>query len=251
MPIPRTLLLTLNQTFYGAQQNIISPQEAMQSIEESGAGGIFVKYEIGDRGNTISYLRRMPAARRFQCGEEAVDMQFLDRMRLRGNFLFEEAVVQHPATAAFHAKSVNTFRVATQFVQGKGAKILLCAFRMGRGGAVMDNASKGGIFAGIDVETGAMYEAAYDVGGNSYDAHPDSGIAFKGQSFGFMGEIFELCMRGANVLPTLPSIGWDIAYTDGGPVVIEANDNWGLSLFQFPNGGIADILEREWNIRWH
>lgn len=39
-------------------------------------------------------------------------------------------------------------------------------------------------------------------------------------------------------LSDIHSIGWDIAITKDGPVFIEGNDNWEISLMQACNGGL-------------
>ena len=175
-----------------------------------------------------------------------VDIKFLKYLAKKGNYLFEVAITQHAVLSKFNKDSVNTFRVITQFIPSQGAKILFCTLRMGRKGSIMDNASRGGLFAGVNIENGDLYPLAYDIDNNSYSVHPDTGIVFKGQKFLMIREIFRLCIKAANLFPTLSSIGWDVTYTEKGPVVIEANNRWGLSLFQFPNGGIADVLEKEW-----
>ena len=43
----------------------------------------------------------------------------------------------------------------------------------------------------------------------------------------------------ARLLPHCRSIGWDVCRTPEGPVIIEANQNWGLEFFQRPLGGQA------------
>lgn len=42
----------------------------------------------------------------------------------------------------------------------------------------------------------------------------------------------ELTCRAHKTLYGIPSIGWDIAISDHGPVFIEGNDNWEISLNQ-------------------
>ena len=35
------------------------------------------------------------------------------------------------------------------------------------------------------------------------------------------------------------SIGWDVAITENGPVIIEGNDRWEISLIQAVHGGLG------------
>ena len=44
-------------------------------------------------------------------------------------------------------------------------------------------------------------------------------------------------------LGDIHSIGWDIAITKDGPIFIEGNDNWELSLMQACNGGLKGEFE--------
>lgn len=39
-------------------------------------------------------------------------------------------------------------------------------------------------------------------------------------------EAADLCVRLHDDLPGLHSVGWDVAFTPDGPIVIEGNDNW-------------------------
>lgn len=46
-------------------------------------------------------------------------------------------------------------------------------------------------------------------------------------------------MRFHTFLPSIHSIGWDIAITKDGPCFVEGNDNWEVSLVQICSHGLA------------
>ncbi len=41
----------------------------------------------------------------------------------------------------------------------------------------------------------------------------------------------------------LYSIGWDIAFSPEGPVIIEGNENWGVDVLQLTNGGVKYLFD--------
>ena len=44
-----------------------------------------------------------------------------------------------------------------------------------------------------------------------------------------------------NVMYRCHSVGWDIAITENGPIFIEGNGLWEISLLQAAHGGMKDI----------
>lgn len=67
------------------------------------------------------------------------------------DMIAEELLAQCPEMAALHPSSVNTVRALT--IRGKLCSAVL---RMGVGGGFVDNGCSGGIFAGLDVDTGIV-----------------------------------------------------------------------------------------------
>ena len=104
--------------------------------------------------------------------------------------------------------------------------------RVGKGNSVIDNASAGGVFGVINIDTGRIY-AACDRWGNSFDVHPDSGKHLIDLEVPRWNEVKELVKKAAQVLPEVRYVGWDVAVTNTGCVLIEGNDK-GRWSFQFP-----------------
>ena len=48
------------------------------------------------------------------------------------------------------------------------------------------------------------------------------------------GERVVLALRAAAAFPWVRSVGWDIAISEGGPVLVEGNERWSPSLIQMP-----------------
>lgn len=66
-------------------------------------------------------------------------------------------------------------------------------------------------------------------------SHPESGCVFKGMKLPDYEKGLALCLRAHALLPRLKSIGWDVAFTPQGQILIEGNDDWEISLAQMVN----------------
>ena len=108
--------------------------------------------------------------------------------------------------------------------------------RFGIGKSYVDNASSGGILIGIDLDQGTLKEIGHlkmKFGGTEYRKHPDSNFVFAGFKIPYFNEVCELVIKGVQYLPDR-YIGWDIAISHKGPVIIEANE--------YPNIFTSDTL---------
>ena len=144
--------------------------------------------------------------------------------------IFESIVHQTKQFASFNESSVNTVRFMTTLWPDGSSKTIAAFIKIGRSGRCVDNAGEGGnVDVCVDVETGELkYAIQYDGWRNiqEIDNHPDSGQPLNGvlienwRSIKSEVELFQ------QAYPFCKAIGWDIAITDVGPVVIEINDFW-------------------------
>ena len=146
----------------------------------------------------------------------------------------EECIVQHPEMARFSKNAVNTIRTVTIFKDDK-VNIVYAAVKMGGGDSVVDNVHiSGGVVTPLDVETGKVRHKASDFEGNLYTHHPVTGEYIMDLQVPFWDEYKEYMDKLCRVVDGINYIGWDIAISDKGPVVIEANFKPSPSLIQIP-----------------
>ncbi|MBP1575999.1 MAG: hypothetical protein J6A68_00550 [Oscillospiraceae bacterium] len=189
---------------------------------KEGYGRFVAKPLDGSCGRGISFIR---------C--DIVDdpgQLYLD-LKERGLLLCEEYLVQHPDMAALAPKSVNTLRLVTVFYQGK-AHLVFPSIRIGNGKNV-DNLNAGGMASIIDPEKGCICKPCADKDGNVFDAHPITGTVFENYPIPCWQEAKELVLSLAAVEPRVGYVGWDIAISDKGPELIEANNFPGHDIYQF------------------
>lgn len=155
---------------------------------------------------------------------------FMD-MISKGTFVVEELIIQGKETALVHPQSVNSLRVMT-FVLGENVHIIGVTWRIGVGGTTMDNAGSGGIYASVDPKYGFVQTDAINFRGEHFNIHPDTGIQIVGYNLPKWNEaVSMICDMAMNIRGTT-LVSWDIAYSDKGWVMIEANDNGGWRIMQ-------------------
>lgn len=144
--------------------------------------------------------------------------------------LFEQRIFQTRQLSSFNSTSVNTVRFMTVLLPDGEAKIIATFIKIGRMGAFVDNAGKGGnVDAGIDSRTGRIYGAIEFNGFRKtidINNHPDTGAALNGVVIDDWDNICRQMCSFQQKVPFLKAIGWDVAITETGPVIIEFNDFW-------------------------
>ena len=153
--------------------------------------------------------------------EESVNLLKTMMADRRGSFVLEELIPQNPLMGRFHPSSVNSLRIRT-FRFDDRVEILPSNMRIGQGSSVVDNTGQGGISAAID-ESGCIFTAC-DEAGILYETHPDSGERIIGEIVPCWEEAISFAKRLALVVPSVRYVGWDLALTDSGWVMIEGND---------------------------
>ncbi|MER3390038.1 MAG: sugar-transfer associated ATP-grasp domain-containing protein [Microcella sp.] len=147
-----------------------------------------------------------------------------DRLARR-QFLLEEFLAQDPEMARLCPTSVNTLRIVT-FRDGDEVRTLVRVLKMGNGGDV-DNFSGGGMYTILDADGLARYPA-FDEFGGVFSAHPLTSTSIVGFSVPQWDAVERLTDALAREVPEIPYVGWDIAITPEGPVVVEGNYNTGV-----------------------
>lgn len=144
--------------------------------------------------------------------------------------LFESIVKQNHQFASFNQSSVNTVRMMTALYPNNEVKVIASFIKIGRAGSCVDNAGSGGnVDVAIDIPTGKLYNA---IEFNSWHNivkithHPDTKNPIEEELIQNWDKIVkDVCDFQARI-PQIKIIGWDVAITEQGPVIIEINNWW-------------------------
>jgi len=164
---------------------------------------------------------------------KAVRSEF-EELQANGPYLLEECIQQADNLKQFNSSSINTLRIQT-LVKADGQPVIFSGvLRLGVGDTVVDNAGSGGIYTLIRPD-GALYPLASNDNGDTMSNHPISKIAFEGFVIEHYLQACQMVMSAALVVPTVRFVGWDVAMSVNGPVIIEGNQCPGYDMTQNTN----------------
>lgn len=174
---------------------------------------------------------------------EASNMDELVERVVSADSLVQELIVQDETISALCPSSINTIRLQTVMDRNGNVIPFGPGLRIGRVGSYVDNWAKGGVFVGIDSQTGRLK----DIGilkpqyGTKVHEHPDTHVVFHDYPIPYYKEAERMAVTLHKMMYRSHSIGWDIAVTSNGPVVVEGNDRWEISLIQAVHGGLGHL----------
>lgn len=156
-------------------------------------------------------------------------------------WIAEELIVQDEEMAKWNKTSVNTVRIPS-VMTSDGPEFLGVCMRVGRKGAIVDNAGGGGIILPINHATGEIQVPGRTEDGRYHYVHPDSGLKLEGQIPRWT-ELIELNKKVHLSMPEHKYLGNDYALTPDGWILIECN--WGQFIAQYATGiGLREEFER-------
>ncbi|MBK8163471.1 MAG: hypothetical protein IPK65_10110 [Gammaproteobacteria bacterium] len=156
---------------------------------------------------------------------------------LKNDYLIEEKVNNHPSMARINPSCLNTYRVITIKTNDNKWHFAACSAKFGQGGSFVDNAMSGGILVGLDHN--GISTNAYDALRNqNITHHPDTGACLTGIRFEGYQQVKELALHASEKFFFMGTIGWDIAYTDKGAMIIEGNTSYSGQLMQSGRDGM-------------
>ncbi len=194
----------------------------------AGKRRIFAKPNVGESGSGIERLEAQSFAGLRQMYDYVKDPA-------RGFGVIEEELIQHPALSKIYPCSINTYRIVTLVAEGV-AHCVYAAARFGNNGKFVDNAEKGngGVYCPIDQEREVICGVAHASDLTNYDRHPYTGVLLLGYPLPFVQEAVALVKRAAMEVPQIGFVGWDVAITPDGPVLVEGNVYPGHDFWQLP-----------------
>jgi hypothetical protein len=146
--------------------------------------------------------------------------------------LAEYYVIQHDALMKLSPSAVNTIRIVTQYLEER--IVIILAFLRISVNSNVDNLSVGeygvNFGAAINIETGEICGPGVylDITKPDVYYHPVTKVPVIGFKIPYWEECKDIVINAAKLTPGNRSIGWDVAVTNNGPVLIEGNHNWNL-----------------------
>lgn len=164
-------------------------------------------------------------------------------------WLLQRRVIQHETLRSMNPTSLNTLRFGTlRSGSGESAEVhhVFATLRVGEGGSMIDDLDHGGYAAPVDMRTGRVSETAFRHPRTStveHRTHGSSSAVFGDVTLPNWSEVLDLADRVARLDMQNEFVGWDIGFSEEGPVVIEGNPDWCFRLAQVGRNGLLNDPE--------
>jgi Sugar-transfer associated ATP-grasp len=161
--------------------------------------------------------------------------------KLADVFSKEDCLVQpflenHPDIAQVTNGALASLRIVTGLNERAEAEFIASTLSLPHG---VRETSVAGILCSIERESGCVWQAAFP-DGSRVKCHPDTGLPCVGITLPFWHQSIELVQRAhAAAFPRFPFLGWDVALTKNGPILLETNSGWGAIFHQMLDGPLG------------
>ena len=195
---------------------------------ESGPGG-GAGFRLLEFSNNLYYVNK----------SVSTEQDIYDILGNNDDYLLEEYCQQNVFESTIFPSSVNTMRLITVRQTTGKYELIAALHRFGSvKDACVDNASAGGLFSQIDIETGTLSSATSYKDLQSirilHKQHPITGTQIEGVRIpGWNTIVKDICnLHHCISFTGVPFVAWDVALTDKGIVVIEGNTSCGFKFLQ-------------------
>lgn len=243
VPLPKILMYNHRKTFVKGNEsfeinNINDFSNVLVRIFEqnSTCDSIIIKRTYGSHGgNEVFKIMR----EQISTNPEIIDNLYYTVVKT--GFLFQETVKQHSGLNLLNSSCLNTLRIDTFIDKDGNIDIISAYLRMSINNKHVDNISSGGCQVGINLQSGKLKQLGYsgfsNAGTRVFNKHPVTGVVFEDFEIPCFTEAKELIKKVAGYMPGLRLVGWDVAISESGPVLIEGNSDYAMGGNDISEGG--------------
>jgi len=200
---------------------------------------LFVKPNVGRGGKGAERWDYVGPGYRNPAGEEVGrDALFarLARRSLNEEIIVQPRIVNHAALEPLNNGALSTIRILTCLDESGQPEVVGAAMRMAiDGNHVVDNLHAGGIAAAVDIDAGTLGPAS-DLGADSsfgwVERHPGTDAPILGAQLPMWEDVKDFAVRAHGAFADRVVVGWDIAITPQGPMLVEGNGAPDLDIMQ-------------------
>lgn len=214
--------------FYGrkcAQASDIG-EELLKKMAD-GSGQVVYKPNCKGMGKGIRILK---VTTKEEIGEA------LEGIRSGGNGIVEEYICQDEVLSELYPKAVSVVRFYS-VCSPKGSFLFAPVLTVAHQNEI-SNGCQDALTSMVDIRTGEVLTQAVDQNEMvEYKTHPVTGKAFQGVMLPFWKETIGMMRRVVPLASKISNIGWDVAITRDGPILVEANTIPGFTTAQYSGFG--------------
>ncbi len=233
--VPRTVVCRINGRMLLDSDFTLADKDLKKYIGDSTS--LILKPSVGtNSGDGVIKFNKVGEEFVSIDGKVTLTKEFL--MSYGRNFCLQEAVCQHEFMNHLCATSVNTIRLCLYRSLSDNQSVVTAGIiRIGKQGAIVDNAHAGGVFVGVDMASGELDK--HIIGQDFYKHDKWNDVDFSKETLVVPNwdEVIDFAKYIGTRLPHHRLIALDIALdTKGKPILIEYNiDFFGYWLFMLTN----------------
>jgi hypothetical protein len=220
---------------------------------------LFVKPVKGRGGRGAERWDHVGGGRYRGSGAGMLDRSaFLERLKGESNDrprIVQPRLINCEELSDLNNGALSTIRIVTCLDERDRPEVIAAAMRMAIGANHrVDNFHAGGIAASVDLVSGELGQASnmgMDVRLGWLDRHPNSGAQIRGRIVPQWPEIRRLAEQAHRAFDDRVVVGWDIAPTADGPILVEGNGGPDFDIIQRTSrSGLAESRLAEL-LRYH
>lgn len=159
------------------------------------------------------------------------DIDELHKFMIENNVFCEDTIEQHSEMAKLNPTSINTIRITT-VLKDDVVYPMYEIIRIGINNSKVDNVGSGGIYTVLSEDGEIINPCWSDKTITTYVQHPTHGFEFIGFKVPYFKEAIDLVKKAALVEKRIRYVGWDVAITPNGPIIVEGNQLPGYDMCQ-------------------
>lgn len=250
LPTPKVLAAISRQPSNSGIPRLRTEEELGGWMEKNGIADVVLKPIDGTHGwGVISLGERLSEGRwRKLPQDETIDLKAIwthcARYLYRGGAIIQRRLIPHPALARLMPDVLHTVRIVTYL--NPQPVLIDAVLRVGNGKSGADNLGQGGIAVPVNLQIGRCEQGTILVNGlpQHLDDHPVTGNRITGLPLPDWEKACQLAMAAARSFSMLKTVGWDVGLTTEGPVLVEGNSTYDLTLNQIARR--KGILTTSW-----
>ncbi|MDD7347116.1 MAG: sugar-transfer associated ATP-grasp domain-containing protein [Clostridiales bacterium] len=159
---------------------------------------------------------------------------FVNYVRSKKFGVLEEVIENHEDLKTIYPLALNTMRMITLIDDQGNPNLFFAAQKFGMDGRIVDVY---GMHSPIDLDEGIIKVPFHSGDTTSeifYTEHPYTHKSLENIKIPYFQEAKDMILKAATVVPEMRFIGWDVAITPKGPLIIEGNNYGAYEYMQLP-----------------
>ena len=209
-------------------------------------GQVFIKNTTQEAGDGVLVCEIKD--QQIYLKDQKISLEELKRKLEGGKWVVQLAKNSHPQVKKINNSALNTTRIVT-ILDGTEPVYLTGFQSFATNNEKTDSWSKGSIYVGIDIQNNCLKKYGYfhpEISNMGLvEKHPDSGIIFEGYEISELQHAVDLCLRAHKLFYFNSILGWDVAITENGPLILEVNEKPGMNAVQCVDGGLKKVIKNK------